>query len=50
MVLTPARAMAWFAFPKDCTRFRFGRDRNGTQKVLSQFSNSVAPASPDFSG
>jgi len=23
MVLTPVRAMAWFAFPKDCTRFRF---------------------------
>lgn len=22
-VLTPARAMAWFAFPADCTRFRF---------------------------
>ncbi len=22
-VLTPARAIAWFAFPKDCTRFRF---------------------------
>ncbi|MDQ3732705.1 MAG: pyridoxamine 5'-phosphate oxidase family protein [Actinomycetota bacterium] len=22
-VLTPVRAMAWFAFPKDCTRFRF---------------------------
>lgn len=22
-VLTPARAMAWFDFPKDCTRFRF---------------------------
>jgi len=23
MVLTPIRAMAWFDFPKDCTRFRF---------------------------
>lgn len=23
-VLTPVRAMAWFSFPKDCTRFRFG--------------------------
>lgn len=22
-VLMPVRAMAWFAFPKDCTRFRF---------------------------
>lgn len=22
-VLTPVRAMAWFDFPKDCTRFRF---------------------------
>jgi len=22
-VLTPVRALAWFAFPKDCTRFRF---------------------------
>ena len=22
-VITPHRAMAWFAFPKDCTRFRF---------------------------
>lgn len=22
-VLTPARALAWFAFPADCTRFRF---------------------------
>lgn len=22
-VITPRRAMAWFAFPKDCTRFRF---------------------------
>ncbi len=24
MVLTPRIAMAWFAFPKDCTRFQFG--------------------------
>lgn len=23
MVLTPVRAMAWFTFPTDCTRFRF---------------------------
>lgn len=23
MVLTPVRGMAWFSFPKDCTRFRF---------------------------
>lgn len=23
-VLTPVRAIAWFDFPKDCTRFRFG--------------------------
>lgn len=23
MVLTPVRAMAWFSFPTDCTRFRF---------------------------
>lgn len=23
VVLTPVRALAWFAFPKDCTRFRF---------------------------
>ena len=23
-VLTPRRALAWFSFPKDCTRFRFG--------------------------
>ena len=23
-VLTPQRALAWFAFPKDCTRFTFG--------------------------
>ncbi|MBA3277140.1 MAG: pyridoxamine 5'-phosphate oxidase family protein [Geodermatophilaceae bacterium] len=23
MVLTPKRALAWFDFPKDCTRFRF---------------------------
>jgi hypothetical protein len=22
-VLTPRRALAWFSFPKDCTRFRF---------------------------
>lgn len=23
-VITPLRALAWFAFPKDCTRFTFG--------------------------
>jgi hypothetical protein len=23
-VLTPHRALAWFSFPSDCTRFRFG--------------------------
>jgi hypothetical protein len=22
-MITPARALAWFAFPTDCTRFRF---------------------------
>jgi len=25
-VITPSRALAWFSFPKDCTRFRFGAD------------------------
>ena len=24
-VVTPRRAMAWFTFPTDCTRFRFGQ-------------------------
>lgn len=24
-VITPVRAMAWFDFPRDCTRFTFGR-------------------------
>lgn len=26
-VITPHRALAWFAFPKDCTRFTFGGGR-----------------------
>ena len=25
-VITPVRAMAWFSFPTDCTRFTFGTD------------------------
>lgn len=28
-VITPIRAMAWFAFPTDCTRFTFGRRAGG---------------------
>ncbi|WP_228255045.1 hypothetical protein [Ornithinimicrobium avium] len=26
-VITPVRAVAWFSFPTDCTRFSFGEER-----------------------
>lgn len=35
MVLTPVRAIAWFAFPKDCTRFRFTGSEKAADSELA---------------